>query len=147
MDNKVASLDNKKHTDITKIESSIIVVRNQRVILDNDLADLYGVQTKRLNEQVKRNAERFGEKYAFQLSKNEFAGLRSQIATSKTGRGGRRYPPWVFTEHGVVMAATVLDSDKAVEASKFIVDVFVEVKNRFEQKNPFSSKKELRKIK
>ena len=82
MDKKVTSSDERKHTDITKIESSIIIVRNQRVILDNDLADLYGVQTKRLNEQVRRNAERFGEKYAFQLSKKEFADLRSQIATS-----------------------------------------------------------------
>ena len=73
--------------------------------------------------------------------------MRSHIATSKKGRGGRRYPPWVFTEHGVVMAATVLDSEKAVEASKFIVDVFVEVKNRFDQKNQVSSMKELQKNK
>ena len=114
MGKKVTNSNEIKSTDIRKIESSIIIVRNQRVIMDNDLADLYGVQTKRLNEQIKRNAERFGEKYTFQISKNEFAILRSQNATSKAGRGGRRYPPWVFTEHGVVMAATVLDSDKAV---------------------------------
>lgn len=95
-----------------KIEATIITMRGERVILDSDLADLFGVQTKRLNEQVKRNAERFGEKYTFQLKKGEFDLLRSQSATSKKGRGGRRYPPWVFTEYGVVMAATVLQTTK-----------------------------------
>jgi hypothetical protein len=96
--------------------------------MDSDLAALYGVRTKRLNEQVKRNAGRFGENYVFQLTKEEFDVLRSQSATSKKGRGGRRYLPWVFTEHGVVMAATVLDSEGAIEVSKFVVDVFIEVK-------------------
>jgi len=130
--------------DLPRIESAIMVIRGERVILDSDLAGLYGTETKRLNEQVKRNALRFGEKYAFQLTKKEFEALRSQIATSKdgsrsqdatskTGRGGRRYPPWVFTEHGVVMAATVLNSGRAIEASKFIVDVFVELKRRLEK--------------
>ena len=71
MDKKITGSDERKHTGITKIESNIIIVRNQRVIIDSNLADLYGVETKRLNEQVKRNAERFGEKYAFQLSKKE----------------------------------------------------------------------------
>lgn len=112
------------------LASSILEVRGERVILDSDLADVYGVETKRLNEQVKRNAEKFGEKYVFRLTKDEQESLRSQSATSKTGRGGRRYPPWAFTEYGVVMAATVLDSEKAIEASKFVVDVFVEVKRK-----------------
>lgn len=112
------------------LASSILELRGERVILDSDLADVYGVETKRLNEQVKRNAEKFGEKYVFRLSKEEHEALRSQSATSKTGRGGRRYPPWAFTEYGVVMAATVLDSEKAIEASKFVVDVFVEVKRK-----------------
>lgn len=117
---------------LTRIESTILELRGERVILDADLAALYGVETKRLNEQVKRNASRFGDKYAFRLMQHEFDALRSQSATSKThpGKGGRRYPPWVFTEYGVVMAATVLDSDRAVEASRFIVDVFVAVKRR-----------------
>jgi len=109
-------------------QHSILTIRGQNVIMDADLASVFGVETKRLNEQVKRNANRFGDRYAFQLTDDEFAALRSQTATSNPGRGGRRYSPWVFTEHGVVMAATVLDSERAVEASKLIVDVFVEVK-------------------
>ena len=100
--------------------------RGVRVILDSDLAEVFGAETKRLNEQVKRNADRFGAEYAFQLSEAEFAALRSRMAASNPGgRGGRRYPPWVFTEYGVVMVATVLDSDRAVAASRKIVEAFV----------------------
>lgn len=113
----------------------ILTIRDQAVILDSDLAKVFAIQTKRLNEAVKRNARRFGSKYAFQLSDAEFAALRSQSATSKAGRGGRRYPPWVFSEHGVVMVATILDSEQAIEASKLIVDVFVEVKRALEGKS------------
>lgn len=122
--------------DLLQIESAILELRGERVILDADLAALYGVETKRLNEQVKRNANRFGAKYAFVLSRGEFEALRSQSATSKVGqgRGGRRYPPWAFTEYGVVMAATILDSDRAVEVSRLIVDVFVEIKRRVGRK-------------
>lgn len=112
---------------------AILQIRGRNVISDADLAKVFGVETKRLNEQVKRNADRFGERYAFKLTDEEFTALRSQSATSeggRGGRGGRRYAPWVFTEHGVVMAATVLDSERAAEASKLIVDVFVEVKRR-----------------
>lgn len=119
-----------RRVESERLKASIRTIRGERIILDSNLAALYGVETKRLNERVKRNKERFGEKYVFQLTKKEFDALRSQSATSKTGRGGRRYTPWVFTEHGVVMAATVLDSDRAVAASKFIVDVFVELKRR-----------------
>lgn len=117
-------------TDLVRVEAAIVTVCDERVILDSDLAALYGVETKRLNEQVKRNAARFGPRYAFQLTKEEFAALRSQIATSKAGRGGRRHPPWAFTEHGVVMAATVLNSEKAIKASKLVVEVFVELRRR-----------------
>jgi hypothetical protein len=116
--------------DAERIESSIIEVRGERVILDSELAQVYGVTTKRLNEQVKRNAARFGGKYVFQLTEVEFANLRSQSATSSSGHGGRRTAPWAFTEHGVVMVATVLDSDKAIKASQFVVDVFIELKHR-----------------
>ena len=123
-------LQKPQEQSLLEVESAILEIRGERVILDADLAALYGVATKRLNEQVKRNADRFGDRYAFQLTKKEFDALRSQAATSKRGRGGRRYPPWAFTEYGVVMAATVLDSDKAVQASKFVVDVFVELKRR-----------------
>lgn len=81
------------------------------MLLDADLAELYGVSTKRLLEQVRRNPGRFPPDYCFQLSVEEFNTLRSQIATSNTGRGGRSYAPWVFAEHGALMAATVLNSD------------------------------------
>lgn len=128
----------KANTDVSRVEPSILVIRGERVILDSDLAEIYGVETKRLNERVKRNAERFGDRYAFQLTPAEFDELKSQIATSNDGRGGRRSVPWAFTEHGVVMAATILDSEKAIQASKFVIEVFVEVKNRVAQK-PSSS--------
>lgn len=85
------------------IERRIFVVRERQVMLDEDLADLYGVETKRLIEQVKRNLERFPEDFMFQLSSDEAVALRSQIATSNIGRGGRRYAPYVFTEQGVAM--------------------------------------------
>jgi ORF6N domain-containing protein len=92
------------------IEKRIFVVRGRQVMLDGDLADLYGVETKRLVEQVKRNVERFPADFMFQLDEAEAAALRSQIATSKAGRGGRRYTPYVFTEQGVAMLSGVLRS-------------------------------------
>jgi ORF6N domain-containing protein len=96
------------------IEKRIFVVRGRQVMLDEDLADLYGVETKRLVEQVKRNVERFPADFMFQLDEAEAAALRSQIATSKPGRGGRRYTPYVFTEQGVAMLSGVLRSKRAV---------------------------------
>ena len=90
---------------IERIENRIFLIRGQKVMLDTDLAELYGVTTKRLNEQVKRNRARFPEDFMFQLTASETELLRSQIATSKKGRGGRRYAPFAFTEHGAIMAA------------------------------------------
>src|SRR6201982_1734570 len=110
------------------VESRILVLREQRVILDTDLAELYGVPVKRLNEQVKRNQERFPADFMFRLSAEESEFLRSQDATSKTGRGGRRYAPYAFTEHGAIMAATVLNSERAVEMSVFVVLAFVRMR-------------------
>ena len=110
------------------VESRILVLRSHKVILDTDLAELYGVSVKRLNEQVKRNEERFPADFMFQLSTKEHEDLRSQFATSKTGRGGRRYPPYAFTEHGAIMAATVLNSERAVEMSVFVVRAFVRLR-------------------
>ena len=107
------------------ISSAIITVRGQRVILDSVLAELYGVTTKRFNEQVKRNIERFPEDFMFQLTNQEVNNLRSQNATSSMGHGGRRYNPRVFTEHGAIMAATVLNSPKAVEVLVYVVRAFV----------------------
>ncbi len=97
-------------------------------MIDEDLAELYGVTTKRLNEQVKRNTERFPEDFMFQLELNETQALRSQIATSKIGRGGRRYLPHVFTEHGVIMAANVLNSERALKVSVLVVRAFVHLR-------------------
>ncbi len=117
------------------VESRILILRRHRVILDNDLAALYGVTVKRLNEQIRRNLERFPSDFMFLLTAKEHEALRSQIATSKKGRGGRRYPPYAFTEHGAIMAATVLSSTRAIEMSVFVVRAFVRmremlVKNR-----------------
>lgn len=111
-----------------RIERSILLVRGHKVILDSDLAALYGVPTKRLNEQVRRNRLRFPADFMFQLTGREAAVLRSQFATSKPGRGGRRYRPYVFTEHGALMAATVLNSQVAVRVSLQIVRTFVRLR-------------------
>ncbi len=109
----------------------IAMVRGQRVIVDADLAALYGVETKRFNEAVKRNLARFPADFMFVLTGDEFAALRSQFATSNDqarARGGRRYAPRVFTEHGALMAATVLNSPRAVEVSIFVVRAFVRLR-------------------
>jgi hypothetical protein len=110
------------------IEHRIFVVRGRQVMLDEDLADLYGVETKRLVEQVKRNLDRFPEDFMFQLDKEEAAALRSQIATSNTGRGGRRYAPYVFTEQGVAMLSSVLRSKRAIAVNIEIMRAFVELR-------------------
>ena len=106
------------------IENAIYTVRGVRVMLDSELAAYYGVETKRLLEQVRRNAHRFPEDFAFLIDDEEFAILRSQIATSSS-HGGRRTLPWVFTEHGAVMLASVLNSKTAIDASVAIVRAFV----------------------
>jgi len=97
-------------------------------MLDSDLADLYEVPTKRLNEAVKRNLARFPTHYMFQLTNEEFESLRSQIATSNKTRGGRRYMPYVFTEQGVAMLSTVLNSEKAIQINIKIIDTFVQMR-------------------
>lgn len=104
------------------------MLRNQKVILDSDLAELYGVPVKQLNQQVKRNRNRFPSDFVFRLTKAEHNTLRSQIVTSKSARGGRRYLPHAFTEHGAVMAATVLNSKRAIEMSVFVVRAFVRMR-------------------
>ncbi len=103
----------------------ILTVRGQKVILDADLAVIYGVPTYRFNEAVKRNRGRFPDDFMFQLTADEHAGLISQIAMSKPGRGGRRTAPYAFTEHGAVMAANILRSDRAVQMSVFVVRAFI----------------------
>jgi len=111
------------------VEPKIVILRGARVILDSELAEPYGVQVKRLNEQVKRNAARFPHDFMFRLSLNEDRNLRSQFATSSSAHGGRRHLPYAFTEHGAIMAATVLSTRRAIEMSVFVVRAFVRLRN------------------
>lgn len=124
----------------------IVTIRGQKVVLDSDLAAIYGVETKRLNEQIKRNADRFPPDFMFRLTGEEIMNLRSQIATSSSqpidgqsdeanrsqiataSYGGRRYRPYAFTEHGAIMAATVLNSPRAVQMSVFVVRAFIRMR-------------------
>ena len=103
----------------------IRTVRGARVILDSDLAKIYGVPTFRFNEAIKRNRNRFPDDFMFQLTRVEFDLLKSQIAMSKTGRGGRRTLPYAFTEHGALQAANILNSSRAVQMSVFVIRAFV----------------------
>ena len=114
---------------IENLAQRILLIREHKVMLDADLAELYGVTTKRFNEQVKRNLERFPSDFMFQLNDEEHSALRSQIATSNNGRGGRRYAPYVFTEHGALMAANVLNSPHAVQMSVFVIRAFVRLRH------------------
>ena len=112
------------------IAEQIFVVRGHKVILDSDLAALYEVPTKRFNEAVKRNLAKFPADFMFPLTAAEWAALRSQIATLKPGRGQhRKYPPFAFTEHGAIMAATLLNSPRAVEVSVYVVRAFVQLRD------------------
>ena len=115
-----------------KIENRIHYIRGQQVMTDSDLALLYNVETKRLNESVKRNSKRFPESFCFQLAEDEYADLRSQIATSNTEnaslKGGRRYLPYVFTEQGIAMLSAVLKSDEAIRVSVKIINAFVKMR-------------------
>ena len=122
------------------VESRILILRHQRVILDSDLAELYGVTVKRLNQQVNRNQGRFPADFTFRLSAKEDQALRLQIATSKKGRGGRRYPPYAFTEHGVTMLASVLRSENAVKMSIEVVRAFIALKQFALQQNNIDTK-------
>ena len=108
----------------SRILKIIYVILGEKVILDSDLALLYGVETRRLNEQVRRNIDKFPSDSMFQLTKEEFTNLKSQIATSSSGWGGRRKPPLVFTEHGALQAANVLVNSRLfTRASKFMFNI------------------------
>ena len=110
------------------IQQRILMVRGHKVILDSTLAELYGVETKVLTQAVKRNIRRFPGDFMFVLSKAEWSALKSQSVTSKTGRGGRRYPPRVFTEQGVAMLSSVLNSARAIEVNIAIMRAFVQLR-------------------
>jgi hypothetical protein len=125
----------------------IVTIRDQKVVLDVDLARVYGVSTKRLNEQFRRNRKRFPQDFAFQLSGEEFEALRSQIVTLKEGDGrgesnwsqiatssskhrGKSYRPWAFTEHGALQAANILRSDRAIAMSVYVIRAFIELREK-----------------
>jgi phage regulator Rha-like protein len=113
---------------IGNLEKRILMVRGHRVMIDKDLAELYGVETKVLIQAVKRNIDRFPSDFMFQLNNQEVVRLRSQFVTSKSGRGGRRYLPYVFTEQGVAMLSTVLKSDRAIKVNIAIMRAFVKLR-------------------
>ena len=110
------------------IESNIFLIRDKKVMLDENLATLYKVETKRLNEAVSRNKKRFPKDFMFRLSARETVALRSQIATSNVGRGGRRHRPYAFTELGVSMLSSVLNSDRAIEVNIAIMRTFTRLR-------------------
>ena len=113
---------------IEKIERTILLIRGEKVILDSDLADLYGVETKRLNQQVSRNRDRFPADFSFCLTNKEVTILKLHFATSRLEWGGRRKLPFAYTEHGAIMAASVLNTPRAVEMSVFVVRAFVRLR-------------------
>jgi hypothetical protein len=116
-------------TPIPPIQSRIYLIRGQKVLLDSDLAELYQVLTKNLNLAVRRNRSRFPEDFMFQLTPEETDALRLKIATSKPGRGGRRYQPYVFTEQGVAMLSSVLGSERAIQVNIAIMRTFVQMRH------------------
>jgi hypothetical protein len=107
----------------------IYEIRGEKVMLDSDLARLYEIETKALNRAVKRNIERFPDIFMFQLTEDEFSSLRCQIGTSNEGKGGRRYLPYVFTEHGVLMLSSVLNSKKAISVNIEIMVTFIKMRH------------------
>lgn len=110
------------------VMNKIYLIREQKVMLDSDLAELYGVETKRLKESVRRNLNRFPEDFMFDLTEPELKSLRTQIASSKTGRGGVRYSPMAFTEQGVAMLSIVLNSEKAITVNIQIIRIFTKIR-------------------
>jgi len=130
---------------LAKIQNLIYEIRGQKVMLDHDLAGLYGVEIKRLNESVKRNIKRFPAEFMFQLTNTEWSKLRSQIATFN--KDTRKYKPYVFTEHGILMLSSVLNSDKAININIQIMKIFVKMRHyMFSQNETNEQVGELRKL-
>ena len=122
------------------IERRIYLIRGHKVMIDVDLAELYGVPTKRLNQQVQRNRKRFPEDFMFQLTRVEAENLRLQFATSRSSHGGRRSLPYVFTEQGVAMLSSVLNSDQAIEVNITIMRAFVKLRQMLESNEELNRK-------
>jgi hypothetical protein len=125
---------------VTLIERRIYLIRGHKVMIDTDLAQLYAVPTYRLNEAVKRNRKRFPADFMFQLSKREAESLTSQFAISKKGRGGRRTLPYVFTEQGVAMLSSVLNSERAIQVNIVIMRAFVKLRQMLESNEELNRK-------
>ena len=136
--------ENDSQFKITKAEevirNRILIIRECKVMLDRDLAELYGVSTKRFNEQVRRNTERFPPDFMFQLTQAEYENLRSQIATSSSSYGGRRYLPYAFTEHGVAMLSSILSSKQAILMNIFIIRAFIKMRESLDNYRDLSIK-------
>lgn len=139
MNNKPVKLE----TEVIQSTKNVIInIRNQPVILDSDLAEIYGVETKQLNQQIKRNLEKFPEDFRFLLSENEFEILKSQNVTSSSNWGGRRTLPYAFTEFGVLQAANVLRSELANKVSVFVIRAFVEMREIIFQQQAITDRKQ-----
>jgi hypothetical protein len=128
--------------ELMTIETMIYVIRGQRVMIDNDLAALYGVETKVLNQAVKRNNDRFPEDFLFQLNEEEAESLRCQTGISKEGKGGRRYHPKVFTENGVAMLSSVLNSSNAIQVNIAIMRTFTKLRSFLAMENSINNRME-----
>ena len=122
------------------IERRIYLIRGQKVMIDEDLAELYQVETKRLNEQVRRNKRRFPPDFMFQLTEEEAEILRSQFATSRSGHGGRRSLPYVFTEHGVAMLSSVLNSERSIQVNISIMRAFIRLRQLMDSNEELNRK-------
>ena len=138
--NKKNTVASESFVPVERIEKSIFLIRGKKVMLDRDLADVYGVPTFRFNEAVKRNKDRFPNDFMFQLTQEEVETLISQNAMSKPGRGGRRTLPYVFTEHGAVMAANILKSPLAVQMSVIVVRAFIKMREMLIEQRDLAKK-------
>jgi hypothetical protein len=127
-------------SELASIESKIYIIRGEKVMLDFDLAELYQIPTKRLKEQVKRNTNRFPRDFMFVLTNQELKDLRSQFATSSSGWGGHRTPPFAFTEQGVAMLSSVLQSDRAIHVNIAIMRAFVQMRQILISNKEFENK-------
>lgn len=125
---------------LDQIQNRIYIIRGQKIMLDSDLAQLYGVETKALNRQVRRNLSRFPEDFMFQLTKEEYESLKCQIGTSKEGRGGKQKQPLVFTELGIAMLSSVLRSEKASQVNIAIMRIFVKLRSYYALEERIESK-------
>ena len=130
----------KDSTRVPALDGVIRTIRDERVILDADLAKIYGVETKALNRAIKRNADKFPSDFLFQLTSREQDSLRCQFGTSNLRRGGRRYLPFAFSEHGAIMAANLLNSPQAVQMSVFVVRAFIKMRGLFADSHELAHK-------